>query len=133
MKGILLLVLLSTPATLAWSQDIATATIQWNSASTFNATAGSSTEEVTSLTTHQTSLEWKNADGSMRKSFQIIERIGDWNNVGSEGQVQYEVTDGQYSGTVSIRKSASETKILIVIASDEPTTRELVITGYQVL
>lgn len=133
MKRILLLVLLSVPATLAWSQDIATATIQWNSASTFNATTGSTTEEVTSLTTRETSLQWKNADGSMRKSFQIIERIGDWNDVDSEGRVQYEVTDGQYSGTVSIRKSASETKILIVIASDEPSTRELIITGHQVL
>jgi hypothetical protein len=133
MKKILLLILLNATTMLAWSQDIATATIKWNSESTFDAGSGNRTVENTSVTTRQNTVEWRNDDGSMRKSFQIIERIGEWNNISGDGQVQYEVTDGQYSGTISVRKNGSETKILMVIASGESGTTELIIAGYQTL
>src|SRR5689334_21357276 len=118
----------------SWAQDIITSTIKWNSTTTYNASYNNSTEEVTSLTsTASTNLIWKNEDGTIRKAFQIIEVIGEWSNVKTDGRIQYEVTDGQFSGTISIQKQDGNTKILIAMAYDTPDTKELMIQGLQLL
>lgn len=133
-KIIYTLALVFSATMLSTAQSITTSTIKWSSTQTFNVSLGDWTEEVTSLISNaSTSLVWKNQDGTIRKSFQVIEVIGEWSNVNTDGRVQYEVTDGQFSGTISIRKQGTDTKILIAMASDTPETKELTIQSLQLL
>ncbi len=116
------------------AQNIHTATIQWNADRIFNATSGQWSEQATALVTYGTSrIEWKNSNGSIRSRFQVIELVGEWGNTAEDGFVQYEITDGTNSGTVTIRKEAGETKVLISIGTAEPTLEELTITSKQTL
>ncbi len=120
--------------TFSWSQNVTTSTVKWNATQTFNVSLGTWTEEVTSITSNgSSSLVWKNQDGSIRKTFQIIEMIGEWGNVNMDGGVQYEITDGQFSGSISIRRQGNDTKILIAMASETPDTKELTIQSLQLL
>ncbi len=119
---------------LCTAQNITTSSVKWNSTQTFNVSLGQWTEEVTSITSNaSTNLVWKNQDGSIRKTFKIIEMIGEWDNVNTDGGVQYEITDGQFSGSISIRRQGNDIKILIAMASDTPDTKELTIQSLQLL
>jgi hypothetical protein len=116
------------------AQSINTATIQWDAERIFNATTGQWTEQSTSLVTRGTGgIEWKNSNGSIRSRFQVVELVGEWNNVNEDGFAQYEVTDGTHSGTITIRKEGTETKILISLGAAEPTLEELTITSKHTL
>jgi len=116
------------------AQNIHTATIQWNADRIFNATSGQWSEQATALVTYGTGrIEWKNSNGSIRSRFQVIELVGEWDNIAEDGFVQYEITDGTNSGTVTIRKEAGETKVLISIGTAEPTLEELTVTSKQTL
>lgn len=115
-------------------QDIATATIQWNADRILNSVTNQWVEDATAIVSYGSRrIEWTNGNGSIRTRFQVIERIGEWTDVSDEGHVQYEVTDGKYSGTITINKERGETKIIIAIASEPPATEELIITSRQVL
>jgi hypothetical protein len=126
-----------------YAQNIKTSTIKWTSSATFTVNEGYLADETTYLTSFgSSSLEWRNEDGNLLKSFQIVEVIGDWSNPGTNGSLQYEIKDGTNSGTVTIRKTADGTKILFVIvsgsssngpASDPPQTIELTIQSFQTL
>jgi hypothetical protein len=144
MKKILLIFL---PAILlsitSYTQNVKTSTIKWTSSATFTVNEGYLADEITYLTSFgSSSLEWRNEDGNLLKSFQIVEVIGDWSNPGTNGSLQYEIKDGTNPGTVTIRKTADGTKILFVIvsgsssngpASDPPQTIELTIQSFQTL
>jgi hypothetical protein len=133
MKHLLFLLLIALPA-FAKAQNVKTATIQWNSQSTMDPGTGHQTEEPTSFVTHGTSrIEWKESNGNSRKNFQIVETIGEWTNASQQGWLQYEITDGTSSGTISIRKNESETKVFISLASDPPLSYVLTIAGLQTL
>ncbi len=115
-------------------QNVSVNNIQWNSERIFNATSGQWSDISTSITTYGSSrVEWKNSNGSIRNRFQVVELIGEWSNVNVDGFVQYEITDGAHSGTVTIRKEGSEVKILISIGTTDPTLEELTITSKQAL
>lgn len=121
-------------STVIKAQNVATAVIAWNSQSTLEANEGQQTEEATSFVTHgTTSMEWKEANGNTRKNFQIIQAIGEWIDASQPGWLQYEVTDGTASGTISIKKNATETKVFIVLVSEPPRSYVLSINGYRVL
>ena len=95
---------------------------------------GDSNDEATTLTNYGTNrFEWKNADGSIRKIFQIIEVVGDWSNAASAGSLTFEVTDGTNSGTITIRKDDQSTRALMVIVTDPPQVTELTLQSSQVL
>jgi len=95
---------------------------------------GDSKDETTTLTNYNTThFEWKNEDGSLRKTFQIIEVVGDWTNAASPGSLTFEVTDGTNSGTITIRKDDQNTRALMVIVTDPPQVTELTLQSSQVL
>lgn len=110
------------------AQSMATTTIHWTSERTLNVSAGTWTEETTTLTLYgRERLVWKNHDGSIRKIFLVNEIVGEWITIETEGSVQYEFTEGGNNGTITIIKTAQSTKALIVIASEEPQSYALVI------
>lgn len=118
----------------AKAQNVTTNNIKWNSQSTLEANEGQQTEEATSFITHgTTNMEWKEANGTIRKNFQVIQIIGQWTDASQPGWMQYEVTDGTASGTISIKKNATETKVFIALVSEPPQSYVLTINGYQVL
>jgi hypothetical protein len=131
MKYIALFAFVMLPAC-CFSQNVKTATIRWNSQRTFDIFSGESKDEVTSITnTAASNLVWKNADGSARKTFQVVETRGEWPNTSVDGKVQFEVTDGQVGGTISIQRRNNETKVLIVMATEPPSLHELTIQSFQ--
>jgi hypothetical protein len=128
------LLVISLFASTVHAQDARSSTIQWKTQNTLEPGSGSQKEEVTTFITHSTSrIEWKDADGSVTKSFQVVDTIGEWSDINREGWLQYEVTDGSYSGSVSIRKNDSETKIFISMASEPPLAYVLTVNSFQVL
>lgn len=136
MKTLLLLTLLNCVAVVAYTQNILTSTTKWNSDQTLNVSTGALAADVTSLTiSSSTSMVWKNQDGSIRKNFQIIESIGEWTNISNDGKIQYEVTDGQMSGTISIRRVGGTSKILILMVTQNqpPEGKELQIENTETL
>lgn len=98
----------------ASGQDIASSKLKWASNKTVDLLTGTSIDELnTVLTDGGGSLVWKNYDGTIRKRFQVIERIGEWTNINEDGKVQYEVTDGRISATISISRVADNVRIAI--------------------
>lgn len=131
---IIMLLIFITISTIGHAQDVKTSAIKWNSQSTIEANDGKQTEEVTSFICYGTTrMEWKAPNGSNRKNFQIVEAIGEWTDVNQTGRIQYEVTDGTSSGTISIKKNQNETKIFIALASEPPMSYVLTVSGHQVL
>jgi hypothetical protein len=141
MKNLLLLSILLSGFYISKAQNIKTATIQWSSIKTIDVSVGDISDEATTLVSYGTTkLEWKNDNGSVRKTFQVIEVIGDWTNVSSNGSMLYEVSDGSNTGTITFRKDSSGTKVLIVIVngtstgpSDPAQATELTIQSSQAL
>lgn len=135
MKSIISTLLLTTILfSFTKAQSVTTTNIKWNSQSTLKADDGQQIEEVTEVITYGTaSIVWRDVNGSQRKNFQIIEAIGEWPNITQPGWVQYEVTDGTFSGTISIRKSETETKIFIAVDSEVPQSYVLAIDGHVIL
>jgi len=108
--------------------------MQWSSIKTMDVNKGSSKDEVSSLINYGTTrFEWKNQDGSIRKTFQVIEVIGDWTNAALPGNLTFEVTDGTNSGTITIRKDDQGIKVLMVIVTDPAQVTELTIQNLQAL
>ncbi len=81
----------------------------------------------------KTKIQWFNANGSLRKSIQVAEVIGEWADVTTPGLLQYEGADLQGSCSVTVQKNAQETKVLLVFGSSSPQVYELLVTGNQVL
>ena len=132
--GCIVLLLILITSLNSNAQNIATANISWSADRIFNATNGQWIDQATSIVTFGNSrIEWKNTNGSVRSRFQVVELIGEWNNVNEDGLAQYEVTDGTYSGTVTIRKQGAEIKVLISLGTTEPTLEELTIISKQTL
>lgn len=116
------------------AQGVSTSTIEWSSLSTSDPHSGHQTEENTKFITYEANhITWKDPNGSVRKNFQIIEAIGEWPNADQPGRIQYETTDGTFSGTISIQKNESGTKIFITMASDPPESYVLTVGSYEIL
>lgn len=110
----------------AFSQERSTSSITWTSTNTFSVEEGNSVSENTTLMCiGGDHIEWRNADGTIRKSFQVIETIGDWYSIGDEGRIQYEIVDGNTNGSISIQKNMQGTKALLVLVSNDTQSYEL--------
>jgi hypothetical protein len=116
------------------AQNVRTSTIKWGSDRTFNVTTGQWTDEATSLITNSSStFQWKKYDGTVIKSLQIVETVGDWTNTSEDGKIQFEIKDGQINGTISIQRKNQQVKVLMVFATESPTVLELAIENVQQL
>jgi hypothetical protein len=131
MKNIILILFVITASAVQSNGQNTTGATQWVSLQTLDVNAGTWLEGVTTLTLYGTErLEWKNQDGTIRKTFLINESIGSWASIGAEGRVQYEITEGNNNGTVTIIKTTQSMKVLIVIASETPQLFELTIQNF---
>ncbi|SHI02906.1 hypothetical protein SAMN04488109_6839 [Chryseolinea serpens] len=118
----------------AYAQNVLTRDIQWNVSKTFNAQDSTWKEEPAVFISYgKTQLEWRDAQGAPIQSFKVIDAVGEWTNAREDGFVQYEITDAQYSGTVSIRREEKEVTIRITIASDPEASYELTIKNHKTL
>jgi hypothetical protein len=99
--------------------QVTASTLKWSSVSTLYTSTGESSSEDTYLITHPVpgprKIVWYESSGAVRKTFQIIDVIGEWNNTASEGAIFYEVSDMQFSGTISISRKDGQTKVDIVM------------------
>ncbi|HEY8938158.1 MAG TPA: hypothetical protein VIM65_23210, partial [Cyclobacteriaceae bacterium] len=72
MKKLITILFLTFLCLGAKAQNVKTSTIQWSSVKTMDINKGDSKDESTTLTNYNTTrFEWKNEDGSLRKTFQI--------------------------------------------------------------
>lgn len=133
-KAFSIIIVILVLASVAQAQDATVATVRWNAIKYFDGTAGQWISEPTSLVSQgKKKVQWFNANGTMRKSFQVIEVIGEWSNMGTDGTLQYEVTDGQTSGTITFQRNAQEIKAFLVIGTGSPKVYELLIQNTEVL
>jgi len=133
-KYIVTLMIVAISAIAGNAQDITSATMRWNSNRFFDGTAGVWHEEATYVVIQgKTRIQWFNANGSLRKSIQVAEVIGEWADAATPGLLQYEGTELQGSCSITVQKNAQETKVLLVFGSSSPQVYELLVTGNQVL
>jgi len=133
-KYIVMLMIVMVSAIAGKAQDITSTTMRWNSSRFFDGTAGVWHEEATYLVTQGTTkIQWFNANGSLRKSIQVAEVIGEWTDASTPGLLQYKGTEIQGSCSITIQKNAQETKVLLVFKAPSPQVYELLVIGNQVL
>ncbi len=131
MKKILILMALIALTLPALGQNILTSTLTWNTVSSFDAQTGRKNVEDGQIVTHQhSSIDWNNADGSLKRSFTVNDVTGSWTDVSNEGEIIYEVdtTDG-HKGNVYFRKSADGIIVRLVLnTAAEPEVFELTVS-----
>jgi hypothetical protein len=116
------------------AQNIATQTIQWNSPSWFEASAGASFETPTTVTSSPGSIEWKYQGDSIKYNMTIRKSTGSWTNVAGNGSIMLEADSGSDSAIVEFKKTNDRTYIRIVLAKPEETLiYELQVTNTQEL
>jgi hypothetical protein len=131
MRNILSIFFLLT-AFILHGQNIRTETISWNVTTTFNATIGEQVEENSMIVSYADHIEWKTANGTVKDSFTILETNGSWTDIGSNGQIIFEVDKQGRRGTIQFTKAASGISIrFILIAKDAPEIYELTIANTQ--
>jgi hypothetical protein len=134
MKKTFLVTLAMTLSAALYSQDIRTATLRWNAVTTTNINAGDMTEENTQLISYPDHIEWKAPDGTLRYSLNILETNGTWTNVGSSGEIIFEIDRAGNRGTVQFVKQSGVTKVRLLLLTDsDPLSYELTITTTEVL
>ncbi len=117
-------------ATVALSQDISTAKIQWTSTETFEPATGVRTEETTTLTlTGRSKIEWKDANGVSRRTFNVVEIFNEWSSLQTGETMEIQISDDIDIGSISITKTTSGVKGIITLARDEPVSYELKIVS----
>jgi hypothetical protein len=133
MKAILFLVL-SLTSFIIQAQDIKTTSISWNGSSVFNPVTGETTEGQTTITSNSTStVTWQKSDGTTLQ-FNVVEAIGQWTNITSNGQMIYEISNTDTRGNITFVKTATGIRIkLILIKGDEdPLINEVTIDNLQI-
>lgn len=102
------------------AQDITTATISWAVTQTQAVNTGDITESEDRVISHgQSTIEWTDRHGVVKKSFTISEVNGSWANVQTPGTILYEVQNGEESGTITFQRTANEILIRILILRGE--------------
>jgi hypothetical protein len=60
-------------------------------------------------------IEWYDADGSIKNTFQVNKISGTWSNVSNNGYIIYQVTRDSKSGTLTFERSKNEIMIRILL------------------
>ena len=117
----------------ATSQNIQTATIEWNCNSTFIARPGTTTEEITKVVSSSDQVIWYDSAGLVKKSFSITDTNGSWSNVSSNGSINF-IVNGDDAGMVQFIRSEGIAKIRIhIITEDDSQIYELVVSNQHTL
>src|SRR5258708_5748312 len=92
MKNTLALILLQLACYCLYGQNISTATIRWNAATTVDVDKGTLAQESSSTVSYPDRIEWKASDGSLKYTFTIVRANGNWTNIAMTGQISYDIT-----------------------------------------
>jgi hypothetical protein len=115
------------------AQDISTQTIRWASGQSFNTSQGEVIDEATTLTSYADRLEWRNANGTVRKIYHVSALVQEWSNVGVPGRAVYKISDEDNGGVAIFERTSTGIRIMLTIARDEPESFEILVSNYQVL
>jgi len=114
----LLIVIMLAGGSVVSAQNIQTASIEWTCNSTFDATNGVATDEVTKVTTSPEHVVWYNKDGEAQKTFSVSGLAGSWTNVSSNGSVVINMTYGDNSAIAHFSRSTDAIRIRIHLISE---------------
>lgn len=121
-------------ATAASSQNIQTATIEWNCTSTLELSTGTLTNENTKVVSAPDRITWYNANGDTTLASTIIASVGSWNNVTANGSIEVRVSSDTQQGLVEFKRSGGTMIIRIHIGFENPPiVFELVVANLHVL
>lgn len=115
------------------AQDISTRVIRWNSDRSFETSQGESIDEATTMTSYEDRLEWRNADGTVRKIYAVIALVQGWSDISVPGKARFQITDDGYGGVVVFERTTMGIRIIITVAKDTPESFEIDVHNYQTL
>ena len=116
---ILIHVALLVPVGTISAQNINTANLSWSIKRTDYVGTGQFDESGGTLISYgNTSVEWWDVQGALRKSFTIRETNGAWNNVAASGSILYEAESEGRPCTVTFLRDGSSLRATIIILPD---------------
>jgi hypothetical protein len=101
------------------AQNILTSSIEWNSSSTFTASIGVNTDEITRVVTSPSQITWYDNQDSVKQIFDIVSSEGSWNNVSNNGSISFKIKSGDSYGIAQFSKSGGSRMIRIQLVLDE--------------
>lgn len=96
----------------AYSQDVLTSTIEWNSVLTFDTQNGLMIDEATKVVSSPTSITWYDSSDAVRYSLNVTGSEGTWTNVSGNGHILF-YFNGDKAGVIEFRKEGTSIKVLI--------------------
>lgn len=116
------------------SSDITTQTISWISSKETNLATGVTSTDPEKLVVYQKErIEWFDAKGTKKNTLTIQSTKGNL-SIDGQGEVIYQVTAEKIRGNITIKKTATQTIIKVVLVEDnKPSIHELLISSYTVL
>lgn len=124
---------MATMALTCPAQNIATQTIRWSADRSFDISQGEIIEEATTLTSYADRLEWRNADGSVRKVYAVVSIVQGWDNIGLPGTARYRINADGYGGVAVFERTSAGIRITLTVAGDVPESFEILVNSYQAL
>jgi len=100
-------------STTAFSQNILTSSIEWNSIATFDAQDGMIVDETTKIVSGPTKITWYASNDSIKYDLTITGSDGSWANVSQNGSITFNVKDESNTGVVQFTKAENTIKITI--------------------
>lgn len=122
--------------TLCRAQNVNTSTIQWNVTHVENSEAGISEGAGDKLISYPgDKVEWKDANGDIKLSFEITSTIGTWSDASQNGLIHFSFQLENQPGEIIIQRSGNvlSAEIQLYKADVNPQTYNLQISGYTVL
>jgi hypothetical protein len=121
-------------STAAFSQNIQTATIEWNCTSTFTARPGITSDEITKVVSSSDQIVWYDNEGVIKKTFSVTDTNGSWTNVSNNGTINFTVASGDDAGMIQFLRTDGVARIRIhVITDDDSQIYELSVANFQTL
>ncbi|MCD9017902.1 hypothetical protein [Parachryseolinea silvisoli] len=133
MRYLYTLLLVATLGITCAAQDIATHTIRWSSDRAFDTSQGEAIEEATTLISYADRLEWRNADGTVRKVYTVISVVQGWDNVSLPGKARYRITAEGFGGVAVFERTTAGIRITLTVAKEAPESFEILVSNYQAL
>ncbi|HEY3405546.1 MAG TPA: hypothetical protein VGK59_19320 [Ohtaekwangia sp.] len=132
----LIFFLIAFASTVSLAQSVSTSTVQWNVTDVHNMNAGTHDGAGDKLISYPGDrVEWQDANGNLKFSFEIISTIGTWNNIAEGGFIHFNFRQEGQPGEVIIQRSggAVSAEIQLYKTDATPQTYMLAIGSYTTL
>ena len=130
MKTFYYLIAMVLLSTVAYSQNIRTSNLEWNSVATFDAENGFMQNEISRIVSTPTQVIWYDSHDVVKRSLTITDSQGSWSNVSHNGSIELNVSDNDDVGVVEFVRASGTIKIIIhFVLKDGKSIYELTITN----